>query len=195
MLSSSACDFISPGSSLPSRVAKVRGSDFASSRNHSSAWGDVDLRESVVTVRRQLAEERRTGERYFAPVKTGAGERTVPLSGLAVAALRRLLDRVGATPHPGRLLFRDANGAPLRRSNFHRRVWTPIRAAAKLPKGTRFHDLRHAAASALPGAGQDVTTVAGVLGHSSPAVTLRIYSHALPSRMREAATVVDELYG
>jgi len=29
-----------------------------------------------------------------------------------------------------RLLFSDANGAPLRRSNFHRRVWTPIRDAA-----------------------------------------------------------------
>ena len=158
-------------------------------------WGDVDLREGVVTIRRQLAEERRTGERYFAPVKTGAGERTVPLSALAVAALTRLEGRVGATPHPGCLLFRDSKGAPLRRSNFHRRVWTPIRNAAKLPKGTRFHDLRHAAASALLGAGQDVATVAGILGHSSPAVTLRVYSHALPSRMREAADAVDTLYG
>jgi integrase len=74
-------------------------------------------------------------------------------------------------------------------------VWTPIRNAAKLPKGTRFHDLRHAAASALLGAGQDVATVAGILGHSSPAVTLRVYSHALPSRMREAADAVDTLYG
>ena len=52
-------------------------------------------------------------------------------------------------PHPGRRLFADANGALLRRSNFHRRVWVPIRDAAKLPKGTRFHDLRHAAAWAL----------------------------------------------
>ncbi len=158
-------------------------------------WRDVDLRDGFVTVRRQLAEDRRSGHRYFAPVKTKAGERTVPLSDFAVAALKRLLDRVGATPHPGRLLFSDANGAPLRRSNFHRRVWTPIRDAANLPKGTRFHDLRHAAASALLGAGQDVVTVAGVLGHSSPAVTLSIYSHALPSRMREAADVVDALYG
>jgi integrase len=158
-------------------------------------WGDVDLRAGAVTIRRQLAEERRTGERYFAPVKTEAGERTVPLSDLAVAALRRLLVRVGAAPHPGRLLFRDAKGAPLRRSNFHRRIWTPIRDAARLPKGSRFHDLRHAAASALLGAGQDVATVAGVLGHSSPAVTLRVYAHALPNRMREAATAVDALYG
>jgi integrase len=34
-----------------------------------------------------------------------------------------------------------------------------------------------------------------VLGHSSPAVTLRVYGHALPSRMREAADAVDALYG
>jgi len=64
-----------------------------------------------------------------------------------------------------------------------------------LPKGSRFHDLRHAAASALLGAGQDVATVAGVLGHSSPAVTLRVYAYALPSRMREAAAAIDALYG
>ena len=50
-------------------------------------------------------------------------------------------------------------------------------------------------ASALLGAGQDVATVPGILGHSSPAVTLRVYSHALPSRMREAADAVDTLYG
>jgi integrase len=48
---------------------------------------------------------------------------------------------------------------------------------------------------ALLGAGQDVATVSGTLGHSSPAITLRVYSHALPSRKREAAERLDRLYG
>jgi integrase len=157
-------------------------------------YGDIDLREGVVTISRQLVEERRTGKRELAEVKTAAGRRTVPLSSLALAALQRLHDELGATPLPGNLLFSDANGQPLRRSNFHRRVWVPIRDKAKLPKGTRFHDLRHAAASALLGAGMDVATVAGTLGHASPNVTLRVYAHALPDRMREAAQQIDAIY-
>ena len=70
----------------------------------------------------------------------------------------------------------------------------PIRDKAKLPPGTRPHDLRHASASALFGAGLDPATVAGILGHASPAVTLRIYAHALPDRKREAAELIDALY-
>lgn len=159
-------------------------------------WGDVDLREGVLHVRRQLVEERRTGKRELAEVKTAAGKREIPLSGRAGASLQRHRARLGAVvPHPERLLFTDALGAPLRRSNFHRRVWAPLRNAAALPKGCRFHDLRHACASALLAAGVDVATVSGTVGHSSPAVTMRIYSHALPSRMREAAARVDALYG
>jgi integrase len=159
-------------------------------------WNDCDLRQGVVHVRRQLVEERRTGKRERVEVKTAAGKREVPLSARAVAALERHRARLGSVlPHPERLVFTDRQGAPLRRSNFHRRVWVPLRNAAKLPAGTRFHDLRHAAASALLGAGRDVATVAGTLGHSGPHVTLRVYAHALPSRKREAAAKVDSLYG
>jgi len=157
-------------------------------------WGAVDLRAGVVTIRQQLVENRRTGERVLAEVKTEAGNRDVPLSGLAVAALERLRAGVGATPLPGRLLFSDANGQPLRFSNFRRRCWNPIKSAARLPEATRFHDLRHAAASILLGAGQDVTTVAATLGHASADVTLRIYAHSQQDRMREAAERIDELY-
>src|SRR5262249_17511643 len=123
------------------------------------SWGDVDLRQGVVHVRRQLVEERRTGNRELAEGKTTAGRREIPLSGRAVAALERHRERLGAVlPHPERLVFTDGQGAPLRRSNFHRRVWTPLRDAAGLPEGCRFHDLRHACASALLAAGVDVAT-------------------------------------
>ena len=48
----------------------------------------------------------------------------------------------------------------------------------------------------LPGAAAlGCATVSGVLGHSSPAVTMRTYAHALPSRKREAAARVDAIYG
>jgi integrase len=59
-------------------------------------WGNCDLRQGVVTVRRQLVEDRHTGKRELAKVKTEAGQREVPLSGRAVAALERHRARLGA---------------------------------------------------------------------------------------------------
>ena len=42
------------------------------------------------------------------------------------------------------------------------------------------HSLRHSYASILLAQGAPLTEVAGLLGHKSPAITLKIYSHWLP---------------
>jgi integrase len=57
----------------------------------------------------------------------------------------------------------------------------------------RLHDLRHFTATQLIGAGVDVRTVAGRLGHSDPSVTLRVYSHALEERDRAAAEIMGNI--
>jgi integrase len=51
---------------------------------------------------------------------------------------------------------------------------------------TRLHDLRHTAATRMLSSGIDPTTVAAILGHSSPTVTLQIYSHLVPGVQRNA---------
>ena len=38
-------------------------------------------------------------------------------------------------------------------------------------------------------------TVAAMLGHNSPAVTMRVYAHALESKKAEAAARMDALFG
>jgi integrase len=57
----------------------------------------------------------------------------------------------------------------------------------------RLHDLRHFTATQLIGAGVDVRTVAGRLGHSDPSLTLRVYSHAIEERDRAAAEIMDRV--
>jgi integrase len=59
----------------------------------------------------------------------------------------------------------------------------------------RLHDLRHFTATQLIGAGVDVRTVAGRLGHSDPSITLRVYSHALEERDRAAADTMGRVLG
>lgn len=41
--------------------------------------------------------------------------------------------------------------------------------------------MRHWSATIAIGQGHDVRTVAGRLGHANPAMTLRVYAHALDS--------------
>jgi integrase len=57
----------------------------------------------------------------------------------------------------------------------------------------RLHDLRHFTATQLIGAGVDVRTVAGRLGHSDPSLTLRVYGHVIEERDRAAAAVMGQL--
>ena len=56
------------------------------------------------------------------------------------------------------------------------------RTAKQLGIATHFHELRHFAATTAIGAGTDVRTVAGRLGHTDASVTLRVYAHALEAR-------------
>ena len=58
----------------------------------------------------------------------------------------------------------------------------------------RPHDLRHTAARLLLLKGVHPKKVGELLGHSSVAITLSIYSHVLPSMHRDAATAMDDLF-
>lgn len=55
------------------------------------------------------------------------------------------------------------------------------------------NSLQITCATQLIGAGVDVRTVAGRLGHTDPSMTLRVYSHALEERDRAAAAVMGSL--
>jgi integrase len=58
------------------------------------------------------------------------------------------------------------------------RWWARARARAGIDPN-RLHDVRHWSATMAIGAGADVRTVAGRLGHANPVMTLRVYAHVL----------------
>ncbi len=147
----------------------------------------------MLHVRRTLVEAAHTGALTLAEPKTARSRRRVDLPAFAVAALRAHRTRLGAVPHRERLVFTDRRGGPLRRSNLHRRSFKPLLRRAKLPEATRFHDLRHTAASLALAAGTHAKVVQEMLGHASIALTLDTYSHTIPSMGREAAERLDAL--
>jgi integrase len=68
--------------------------------------------------------------------------------------------------------------------------WDIARVLAGYPD-TRFHDLRHGAASEMINSGVDLYTVGAVLGHMSPASTRR-YSHLVTDRLAEAVAKIGK---
>jgi site-specific recombinase XerD len=53
--------------------------------------------------------------------------------------------------------------------------------------------MRHTAATLLLLAGVHVKVVSEMLGHSSVAITLSVYSHVLPMIQRDAALAMDRI--
>lgn len=58
----------------------------------------------------------------------------------------------------------------------------------------RFHDLRHTCASLLLAQGVPPRVVMEVLGHSQLAITMDLYSHVMPTALREAADAIDRAF-
>jgi integrase len=82
---------------------------------------DIDLHACTVRVTRQITYQRGGGH-SFGPLKSKAGRRIVPFPDLIVPELRRHLAALGQS---ATLVFTSPQGAPLRHSNFCRRVWMP----------------------------------------------------------------------
>jgi integrase len=151
-------------------------------------WGELaalkvknlDLIKGTITVTEAVAEV--NGQLKEGPTKTGA-TRTVALPMFLRQMLAEHLAR-----YPSKLyVFTSAQGAQLRK-NFYRRQFVPAVARAGLPKGLRFHDLRHTCAGLLIANGAHPKEIQERLGHSTIRVTFDTYGHLLPSldeRLRE----------
>ncbi|HEX8511057.1 MAG TPA: tyrosine-type recombinase/integrase [Propionibacteriaceae bacterium] len=59
----------------------------------------------------------------------------------------------------------------------------------------RLHDMRHTCASLLLAQGVPARVVMEVLGHSQLGITMNLYSHVMPSALREAADAIDRVLG
>jgi integrase len=161
-------------------------------------WGEaVALRRRRVDVLRgrlEVAESMAdvAGQIIFGPTKNYRSRTLVLPRFLRDMLNNHLLHYTG--PGPEGLLFSAENGAPLRNSNFNRRVWKPLRDKAGLPEGLRIHDLRHTAVAFLVSQGAHPEAIKRYMGHSSIAVTMDIYGHLFPSDAEDLADRLDALF-
>ncbi|MGZ6583166.1 MAG: tyrosine-type recombinase/integrase [Solirubrobacteraceae bacterium] len=163
-----------------------QGEVFAVTRDRLRLLG----KDPAVTVDRQLVYVNRRGPQ-FAPLKTLASNREVPLPAVVVQALNDHIARYDIA-EDGLLFTYKGKGIP--RARFGH-LFRPLAREAGLTAhtGIGMHALRHYYASLLIRYGESVKTVQARLGHASASETLDTYSHLWPDaedRTREAIDVV-----
>lgn len=152
-------------------------------------WRDVDLDGGFVTIQQQRVRQGASGVTY-GPPKTARGRRRVPIDAATAEALRAHRAAQEVVPIDG-LVFTRADGAGLDPDGVSG-AFERLSGAAGLTR-IRLHDLRHTAATLMLRAGAHPKVVQERLGHSSVAMTLDLYSHAVPSMGVEAADQIAAL--
>lgn len=153
-------------------------------------WDDLEgdrltIDSSVAIIRHGSRDDPRPPTLSDDPTKT-ANRRTVtldPTTLAAIAALREQREALG----PWMLNVGDRPVNPERVTAW----WRRARRAAGLDERWRLHDLRHWSATYAVASGHDLRTVANRLGHANPAMTLRVYAHALQGGDRALADTLS----
>jgi len=163
-------------------------------------WGDLDLDERRITVRRAAANV--DGKVIVKAPKTRKSRRTDHLSPFVAQVLRHHRDEQQARYLKLGLAARLHGDARKKAFVFDRRdgrQWDPnelskqfsrLVRSKKLPP-LRFHDLRHGFASLAYAAGSSLKVISESLGHSGIAITAKTYVHLFDEGKRERATAFD----
>ena len=148
-------------------------------------WEDIDFEKNTISVYRDVSDTSRStvkGSKWaddgvgpiITATKTPRSRREIPLQEPTIA----ILEHTPAEDRHG-YVYSTANGTPHMPNNYRKRVFNPIRERLDITWATT-HDLRKAFGSVLLVNGVDIMTVSHWMGHSSPAVTMKIYAKILP---------------
>ncbi len=154
-------------------------------------WKDLDLEAGVVKIRRSLSRTDTQGFIFVQP-KSAKGKRSVGLVPRTVKALEAY--RGADNPHGEDLVFPNRDGNPMSPWMVTRRFQSLCKGLG-LPAETRFHDLRHTAATIWLLKGIHPKIVQEALGHSTISITLDTYSHVLPNMQEGAIRAMGEVLG
>ncbi|HST24420.1 MAG TPA: site-specific integrase [Gaiellaceae bacterium] len=159
-------------------------------------WQDVDLDQERISISQTVVTVGQ--EVQISTPKTRSGRRVVALDAVTVEALRahrlrqleeRLAFGLGRSPEDG-LVFCREDGSPLSPNGVTLTFKRLVKSSGV--RRIRFHDLRHTWASLALAVGVHVKVVQEQLGHSTSAITLDVYSHAIPAMRDDAVERVAE---
>lgn len=166
-------------------------------------WEHVDFNANTIRVEQEVVQVVGKGAQLVKMTKTTSGTRVIAVPQRIMEMLRctrerQLVQRAekgdqwvewepDGKPHAW--CFTRNDGSPYRPST-DAKNWKALLEKAGVPH-TRRYTARHTAASMALSAGADVVSVADMMGHSSPALTLSVYTHAVEERKRALADLIE----
>jgi len=161
-------------------------------------WSDIDLDGKKLQISRQ--QQRVGKELIVCDPKTERSARTLPLTKLAIDSLKWhrdfqvnwLREGVDSGVVVSNRVFTNEKGAPVENATVLRQFQRLVKDAG-LPR-MRLHDLRHSCATLLLSRGVHPRVVMEILGHSTIAMTMNVYSHVVPEIARNAADQMDAVF-
>ena len=169
-------------------------------------WEDIDIEADVLRVRCALHFE--VNEPVYGPPKTKASVREVPI----LPPLREALESLYG-PYVSEYVCTGADGQAVTQSIWKTSLDAYLRTMTNALNGEqafrpgrrsdldqeprrvykfRAHDLRHTFASMLYEAEVDIKTAQKWLGHSSPEITMRVYTHFSTLRGAKSTSKIAE---
>lgn len=148
-------------------------------------WSDIDFASGILTVSKTCYdaknEDNHFGRITYSP-KTTSSRRIIPLPKMLIRELRE---------HKRKAKTKwviEGRGGPVATRSYQRTFSTLLRNL-HLPHKC-FHSLRHTFATRALECGMDVRTLAEILGHKNPGITLSRYAHSL---MEHKAAMMNRL--
>ena len=151
-------------------------------------WSDIDFRKSVIFVNKTCYDSR-TSDGCFCRIiddpKTLSSYRTVPVP----TSILRLLETYRKPKQTGCVI--TAEGEPLSVRSYQRSFELLLKRLHIRHRG--FHSLRHTFATRALECGMDIKTLAEILGHKNPTITLTRYTHSMTAHKRQMMNRLGEL--
>jgi integrase len=164
-------------------------------------WRDVDLDAGTIEIIQQV--QLIDGQFVIGPVKTAAGNRTLPITPalrtaiLRLAAEQRLPQRPDGLPDTtaagDQLITATQHGGPVMPRNF-RRTFQDLIDKAGVPTIT-IHHVRHTVATLLKDLGVPARDTQAILGHANISTTQQIYQHTSLEASQTALEAVTSALG
>ena len=150
---------------------------------------DIDLKRGVISIQHTLyrvkseKSNKKTELRISTP-KSESSIRDIPLPKFLIAKLSAIENGSG---------FLIQKNGKFIEPNVYSRRYKRILEELEIPY-RKFHATRHTFATRALEIGMDIKTLSEILGHSSPTVTLNLYSHSLPEHKKKEMNRLGKLY-
>jgi len=159
-------------------------------------WSDIDIERRFIRVNQQI--QKVDGSYIFTELKTSRSRRLVPLTEETIDVLQlhwEIIGRQKIDRNPdwsgADLVFPKPDGSPRSPMTDYDEWQKALKLCGIAPR--RLHDARHTAATLMYSQGVGIETISRALGHSSSAVTSRLYVHSAEEPLKEAAVVMNRL--